>query len=87
MRGHGGPVGHGPFVLNRLQGETMSHSDIELSNAMLEEQEAYEVRRGAQTAWCHNPSQDTREALDEAEELLRDAQSKLSVLNSTEVPF
>lgn len=65
----------------------MSHSDIELSNAMLEEQEAYEVRRSAQTAWCHNPSQDTREALNDAEELLREAQSKLSVLNETEVPF
>ena len=59
-------------------------SDIELSNALLEEQEASEARRDAQTAWRHNPTRETAKELQDADELVRDAQSKLGVITHSD---
>ena len=62
----------------------MSQSDVDISNALLEEQEALETHREAQRHHSIDQSQNSRDDLESSEELVRDAQSKLSVLTAAE---
>lgn len=55
----------------------MCQSDIKLSNALLEEQNAYEAREDAQRDWIAEPSHKTSSMLKVADETLRSAESKL----------
>ena len=63
----------------------MGLSDIDISNALLEEQNAYEAREEAQRDWIAKPSHKTSSMLAVADEALRSAESNLLTITEADL--